>query len=88
MEVFCAFGRHQGDIFPGGFFLDGGVFLYHRPFLYPAVPGFGVAGEVDDHLFMVVFVHRLFLEEGLAVQVVEVVVFLFDVESLASQHLI
>ena len=81
-------GRYQGDVFPGGIFLDGGVFLHHRPFLYPAVPGFGMAGEVDDDLFMVVFVDRLFFEEGLAVQVVEVVVFLFNEEAFAIQHFI
>ena len=47
-----------------------------------------MAGKVDDDLAMIVFIHRLFLEEGLAVQVVEVVVFLFDVQAFAVQHFI
>ena len=83
-----AFRRYERHVFPGRFFLDSGVFLHHRPCLYPAVLGFSVAGEVDDDLLVIVFVHRLFLEKGLAVQVIEVVVFIFDVEALAVQHLI
>lgn len=82
-----SFGRHQGYAFPGGLLLDGGVFLHHRPCLHPAVPGFGVAGEVDNDLSVIVLIYRLFFEKGLAVQIVEVIVFLFDEETFAVHFL-
>ena len=47
-----------------------------------------MAGEVDNDLAMIVLIHRLFFEKGLAVQVVEVVVFLFNEEAFAVQHFI
>ena len=88
VEVFAALWFYEGHVFPGGCFLDGGVFFHHRPVLDPAVPGFRMAGEVDDDLVLIVFVHRLLLEEGLPVQVVEVVVLLFNIEALTIEHLI
>ena len=43
---------------------------------------------MNDDLFLIIFIHWLFFEQRLPVQVVEVVVLLFNIEALTIEHLI
>lgn len=88
MEVFCPFGGNEGDILPGGFSLNGSVFFDDVPVLYPVVPRFGMAGEVNDDFIFVVFIDGLLGKQGVAIQIVEVVVFLVDIKAFTVKHFI
>lgn len=88
MEVFCPFGGNEGDILPGCFSLNGSVFFDDVPVLYPVVPRLGMAGEVNDDFIFVVFIDGLLGKQGLTIQIVEVVVFLVDIEAFTVKHFI
>lgn len=88
MEVFCSFGGNEGDILPGRFSLNGSVFFDDVPVLYPVVPRLGMAGEVNDDFIFVVFIDGLLGKQGVAIQIVEVVVFLVDIKAFTVKHFI
>lgn len=88
MEVFCPFGGNEGNILPGCFSLNGSVFFDDVPVLYPVVPRLGMAGEVNDDFIFVVFIDGLLGKQGLTIQIVEVVVFLVDIEAFTVKHFI
>lgn len=88
MEVFCPFGGNEGDILPGCFSLNGSVFFDDVPVLYPVVPRLGMAGEVNDDFIFVVFIDGLLGKQGVAIQIVEVVVFLVDIKAFTVKHFI
>ena len=88
MEVFCPFGGDEGDILPGRFSLNGSVFFDDVPVLYPVVPRLGMAGEVNDDFIFVVFIDGLLGKQGVAIQIVEVVVFLVDIKAFTVKHFI
>ena len=88
MEVFCSFGGNEGDILPGRFSLNGSVFFDDVPVLYPVVPRLGMTGEVNDDFIFVVFIDGLLGKQGLTIQIVEVVVFLVDIEAFTVKHFI
>lgn len=88
MEVFCPFWGNEGDILPGCFSLNGSVFFDDVPVLYPVVPRFGMAGEVNDDFIFVVFIDGLLGKQGVAIQIVEVVVFLVDIKAFTVKHFI
>lgn len=88
MEIFCSFWRNKGDILPGCFSLNGSVFFDDVPVLHPVVPRLGMAGEVNDDFIFVVFIDGLLGKQGVAIQIVEVVVFLVDIKAFTVKHFI
>lgn len=88
MEVFCPFGGNEGNILPGCFSLNGSVFFDDVPVLYPVVPRLGMAGEVNDDFIFVVFIDGLLGKQGVAIQIVEVVVFLVDIKAFTVKHFV
>lgn len=88
MEIFCSFWRNEGDILPGCFSLNGSVFFDDVPVLHPVVPRLGMAGEVNDDFIFVVFIDGLLGKQGVAIQIVEVVVFLVDIKAFTVKHFV
>lgn len=88
MEIFCSFWGNEGDILPGCFSLNGSVFFDDVPVLHPVVPRLGMAGEVNDDFIFVVFIDGLLGKQGVAIQIVEVVVFLVDIEAFTVKHFV
>lgn len=81
-------GGDEGDILPGRFSLNGSVFFDDVPVLYPVVPRLGMAGEVNDDFIFVVFIDGLLGKQGVAIQIVEVVVFLVDIKAFTVKHFV
>lgn len=88
MEVFRPFWGNEGDIFPWSFSLNSGIFFDDVPVLYPVMPWFGMAGEVNDDFIFIVFIDGLLGKQGVPIQIVEVVVFLVDIEAFTVKHFI
>lgn len=88
MEVFCPFWGNEGDILPGCFSLNGSVFFDDVPILYPVVPRLGMAGEVNDDFIFIVFIDGLLGKQGVTIQIIEIVVFLVDIEAFTIKHFI
>lgn len=88
MEVLCAFGWNEWDIFPWGLLLNGGVFFDDVPVLHPVMPRLGMTGEVNDDFIFIIFIDGLLGKQGVPIQIVEVVVFFIEIEAFTVKHFI